>query len=129
MCRDGKGEQVEGSRNHVIVRSFKGYLANQQNVDKIISPPYDVLNTKEARAMAEGNEMSFLHVNKPEIDLDPDVPPYDDRVYEQGRANLLEFIDKGYLVQDEKETMYIYRQEIDDHAQQGIVCLANIDDY
>ena len=48
--------------------------------------------------MAEGNEMCFLHVNKPEIDLDPDVSPYDDRVYEQGRANLLEFIDKGYLV-------------------------------
>jgi uncharacterized protein (DUF1015 family) len=53
----------------VKVRKFHGYLADQPNVAKIIAPPYDVLNSDEAKAMAADNEMSFLHVNKPEIDL------------------------------------------------------------
>ena len=77
----------------VKVRGFKGYLANKENCGKVISPAYDVLNTAEARKMADGNPMSFLHVNKPEIDLDPSMDPYDDRVYEKGRENLLSFIE------------------------------------
>lgn len=61
----------------VKVRQFKGYLADQSNVSKIISPPYDVLNTEEAKVMAEGNDMCFLHVNKPEIDLPEGTNLYD----------------------------------------------------
>ena len=53
----------------VKVRPFKGFLANQENVGRVISPAYDTLNTQEARAMADGNEMSFLNVNKPEITM------------------------------------------------------------
>ena len=56
-----------------------------------------MLDTNEARQMAQGNPMSFLHVNKPEIDLDHDTDPYADEVYNQGRQNLLEFIKNGYL--------------------------------
>ena len=60
----------------VKIRSFKGFLANQERADKVISPAYDTLNTEEARRMADGNEMSFLHVNKPEIDLPINTDPY-----------------------------------------------------
>ena len=73
--------------------------------------------------------MSFLHVNKPEIDLPPSTDPYDDSVYNKGRENLLKFIEKGYLVEDSEETMYIYRQVMGSHTQQGIVALASIEDY
>ena len=108
------------------MRPFRGFLANQEHCDKVISPAYDVLDTNEARQMAEGNPMSFLHVNKPEIDLDPETDPYADEVYQQGRQNLLPFISDGYLQQDDEETMYIYRQVMNGHVQQGIVALASI---
>ena len=62
----------------VKVRAFKGFLANQEHCDKVISPAYDTLNTEEARAMADGNPMSFLNVNKPEITLPPETDPYDE---------------------------------------------------
>lgn len=58
-----------------------GFLANKDNCAKVISPAYDTLDTQEARAMAEGNPMSFLNVNKPEITLDPATDPYSDEVY------------------------------------------------
>ena len=92
----------------VKIRAFTGYLANPAHIQEIISPPYDVLNTEEARVMAHGNPMSFLHVNKPEIDLPADLDPYDPKVYEQGRDALLSFIEKGYIVKDTEKTMYIY---------------------
>jgi uncharacterized protein (DUF1015 family) len=82
----------------VKVRPFQGYLANKDHVDKIISPAYDTLNTEEAKLEVEGNPMSFLHVNKPEIDLPVGTDPYHKSVYLTGKANLQNFIDQGFLV-------------------------------
>ena len=65
----------------VLLRPFRGYLANKSLASKIISPPYDVINTAEARIMAKDNKYSFLHVNKPEIDLPEETDPYSDIVY------------------------------------------------
>jgi len=92
----------------VKVRRFAAHLANKECPDKVISPAYDTLNTAEAREMAEGNPMCFLHVNKPEIDLSPETDPYDKSVYLKGRENLQHFIEKGYLQQDTEATFYIY---------------------
>ena len=82
----------------VKIRPFKGYLANQEQCAMVISPAYDTLNSEEAREMAQGNPMSFLNVNKPEITLPPETDPYADEVYTQGRANLESFIEQGFLV-------------------------------
>jgi uncharacterized protein (DUF1015 family) len=81
----------------VVLRPFKGFLANKTIASKLISPPYDVINTGEARMMAQGNSYSFLHVKKPEIDLPEDTDPYSDIVYQTGRRNLLKFISNGWL--------------------------------
>ncbi len=113
----------------VKIRPFKGFLANQDNCSKVISPAYDTLNTVEAREMAQGNPMSFLNVNKPEITLPEDTDPYAEEVYTTGRANLLHFIENGYLQQDSEERMYIYQQTMGDHTQFGLIGLASIDDY
>ena len=113
----------------VKIRPFRGYLANQEHCAQVISPAYDTLNTEEARAMAEGNPMSFLNVNKPEITLDPETDPYADEVYTTGRANLEHFIEQGYLVQDTEDRMYIYQQSMGDHTQFGLIGLASVDDY
>lgn len=113
----------------VKIRPFKGYLANQENCARVISPAYDTLNTEEAREMAAGNEMSFLNVNKPEITLPSETDPYADEVYTRGRENLEHFIERGYLMQDSEERMYIYQQTMGEHTQFGIIGLASIDDY
>ena len=88
----------------VHIRPFQGFVVQSELAGKLISPPYDVLDTQEAREMAEGNEVkqsifiiftiqcSFLHVNKPEIDLDEKIDPYDEKVYLKGKENLDKFI-------------------------------------
>jgi uncharacterized protein (DUF1015 family) len=113
----------------VKLRSFQGFLGNKENVARILSHAYDVVNTQEAAEESKDNEMSFYHVCKPEIDLPHDLDPYDDKVYEKGFSNLVDFCTKGFLVEDDVERMYIYQQTLGEHTQQGILGLASIDDY
>ena len=72
----------------VVVRSFRGLRPKQELASKVAAPPYDVLSSPEAREMARENDLSFLHINKPEIDLPADTSPYSDDVYNTGRDNL-----------------------------------------
>jgi uncharacterized protein (DUF1015 family) len=117
----------------VKIRAFTGHLGNVKHLQKILSPPYDVLNSAEAREMAKGNPMSFLHCNKPEIDLPLDCHPYDQKVYEMGRDNLQHFIKEGLVQKDPEATMYIYQQTMDTpngpHTQKALVGLASNKDY
>jgi uncharacterized protein (DUF1015 family) len=113
----------------VKVRSFKACLANQANASKIISPPYDTLNTEEAKEMAAGNEMCFLRVSKPEIDLPAGTNLYAPEVYQKGRENLLHFRKEGYIVDDTEEKMYIYMQKMAGREQYGIMAMASVEDY
>lgn len=111
----------------VKVRKFHGYLAQQENIEKIISPPYDVCSIAEAREETGDNDMYYYHVNKPAIDL-PDGATKDE-IALKGKENLESFIEKGYLVRDEEERIYIYSQQMGDHVQYGILCLSSIEDY
>ncbi len=111
------------------VKPFKGLRANPDLVGKIAAPPYDVLDSDEARDVVHGNEYSFLHIGKPEVDLPKDVDLYDERVYQKARENFQSFIKKGWLVQDTKDCYYIYRQQMGEHVQIGIVAGASVDDY
>ncbi len=113
----------------VRIKPFKGVRPDKNYVDKIASPPYDVVNTEEARDMAKDKPLSFLHVVRPEIDLDPSVHIYDERVYQKAKENLERLIKEGYLVQDKDEYLYVYRQQMGDHVQTGLVACAWADDY
>ena len=113
----------------VTVKAFKGVRPDLELAPRVVSPPYDVLDSDEARAMAQGNPYSFLHVNKPEIDLDPSIDLYDERVYQTGRENLERFIRDGVLVQDDQRHYYVYRQVMNGHEQTGVVGCASADDY
>jgi len=112
-----------------IIKPFKAYLPPKQIADKIAAPPYDVISSEEARDYAKGNELSFLHISKPEIDLEKGHPLYDDAVYHKGAENLKEFVRKGYLKQDTKPSFYIYRQIMGNHTQDGFVCLSSVREY
>ncbi|MDZ7578304.1 MAG: DUF1015 family protein [Candidatus Nanopelagicales bacterium] len=112
-----------------FVLPFRALRPRPDLAARVAALPYDVMDVAEARAMAAGSDVSFLHVSRPEIDLPNDVDPYDDAVYAQGRANLDSFIERGALVTDATPTFTIYRQRMGDHVQTGIVGLAAVDDY
>lgn len=112
-----------------VVKPFKGIRPPKALVEKVQSRPYDVLNSDEARAEAEGNEMSLYHIIKPEIDFPVGTDEHDPRVYEKAAANFALFQEKGWLVQDDKEQYYIYAQTMNGHTQYGLVACAYVDDY
>ena len=111
------------------VKPFKAFLPLKEIADKIAAPPYDVISSEEARDYAKGNEYSFLHISKPEIDLEKGHPLYDDAVYKKGAENLKEFVKKGYLKKDTNPSFYIYRQIMGNHSQDGFVCLSSVKEY
>jgi uncharacterized protein (DUF1015 family) len=111
------------------VRPFRGLRPRSDLASRIPSLPYDVLDSDEARELAAGDPYSFLHVVKPEIDLDPSIDPHDERVYAKGRANLDAMRRSGWLVQDPRPAFYIYRLTRDGHRQTGIVGAAAVADY
>lgn len=112
-----------------IIKPFKGIRPPKALVEKVQSRPYDVLNSDEARAEAEGNEMSLYHIIKPEIDFPVGTDEHDPRVYEKAAENFALFQEKGWLVQDEKEQYYVYAQTMDGKTQYGLVVCAYVDDY
>ena len=109
------------------LRPFKGLLPQSKVASRVASLPYDVLDTHEARELA--NPDSFLHVIKPEIDLTDDIPADDPQVYARGKINLQELVDRGILSQDGSPCYYIYRQIMGDHVQTGLVACASVDEY
>ena len=111
------------------VKPFKGVRPPKEFVTEVASRPYDVLNSEEARAEAEGNPKSLYHIIKPEIDFAPGQDEHAPEVYERAVENFDAFQREGWLVQDDKEHYYIYAQTMDGRTQYGIVVAANVDDY
>lgn len=111
------------------VKPFKGIRPPRELVEEVVSRPYDVLNSEEARKEAEGNSKSLYHIIKPEIDFEPGTDEHDERVYGKALENFEAFQKNGWLVQDDKEHYYIYAQTMDGRTQYGIVVAANVDDY
>ena len=96
---------------------------------RVASPPYDVVSTKEARALAYGNADSFLRVSRPEIDLPEGIDEHADAVHAKGRDNLAELVRRGVLVADPEPRLYVYAQRMGEHRQTGLVACAAIDEY
>jgi len=112
-----------------VFRPFKAFRPKPELAAEVAAKPYDVLNSDEAREEAKGHPLSFLHVGKPEIDLDPSIDLYDPRVYEKGKENLQKLIRDGVLVEDSEPFYYIYAQTMFDRTQYGLVGCASVDDY
>lgn len=112
-----------------FIKPFKGVRPRKELAEKVAALPYDVMNTEEAIGMAAGNEVSFLHISRPEIDLPQETDIHSDQVYDKGRENLESFVAKGVLLQDEKEQYYVYRQKMGGMTQTGLVVCAGVDDY
>lgn len=113
----------------IIVKPFRGVRPPQEYVKEVASRPYDVLNSDEARAEAEGNEKSLYRIIKPEIEFPVGKDEHDDDVYIKAAENFQLFQDKGWLVQDEKEMYYVYGQTMNGKTQYGLVVGAYVGDY
>jgi uncharacterized protein (DUF1015 family) len=96
---------------------------------RVASVPYDVVNTEEARALAQGNPLSFLHVTRSEIDLPPQTDPYSPRVYEQAVRNLEELKRAAPLILEPEPALYFYRLRMGDHEQTGLAGAYSVDEY
>jgi len=111
------------------LKPFRAWRPRPDVCADVASPPYDVLSSAEAREMVAENPLSFLHVVKPEIDLEPGTDVYAPEVYQTGAANLRRLVDDGALIREEKPALYLYRQRMGDHVQTGLVAGASVDEY
>jgi len=96
---------------------------------RVASVPYDVVNRSEARALAQHEALSFLHVTRSEIDLPDTTSPYDGSVYARAAANLGALTAIAPLVRDDQPTLYFYRQQLGHHVQTGLAGCFSVDEY
>ena len=111
----------------VKVKPFAAIRPPKEIVKEVASRPYDVLNSKEAKA--EAGEKSLLHIIKPEIDFDPIADEHSQPVYDKAVENFKLWQQRGWLVQDAKECYYVYAQTMEGRTQYGLVVCANVEDY
>jgi len=112
-----------------LIKPLRGLRPVPDKAADVAAPPYDVLNTAEARERAAGKPRSFLHISKPEIDLPEDTDPYAAEVYAKGAENLQAMIDDGVLMRDEELRYYVYRLTMGNHVQTGLVFAGSVADY
>ena len=104
-----------------LLRPFPGLRPDAQIAAEVAAPPYDVLSSDEARQLAAGKPRSFLHISKPEIDLPDGIDVHAPEVYAKAAENLRRMIDDGVLLRDPAPCFYVYRLDMGDHQQTGIV--------
>ena len=112
-----------------LIRPFAGLRPVPERAHEVVAPPYDVLNSAEARQRAAGRPWSFLHISKAEIDLPEDTDPYAAAVYAKAAENLHKMISAGVLKRDSDPCYYVYRLRMGEHVQTGLVAAASVADY
>lgn len=111
------------------IRPFNGLRPQPDQAKQVSSVPYDVVNTEEARRLAAGNPLSFLHVSRPEIDLPEGTDIYSDTVYRKALENFQSLVKNCPLVTEEAPSIYLYRLVMGDHEQIGVVACCSVDEY
>ena len=111
------------------IHPFEALRPDPKIAKQVCELPYDVMNSQEAKELAKDNSYSFLHVSKPEIDLDPEIDIYSDPVYTKGAENLRFLQEQGALTQDPAPCFYLYQQIMGDHKQIGVVAVASCEEY
>lgn len=112
-----------------VFKPLRAFRPKPEFASKVAAKPYDVLSSDEAREESKDNPLSFLHVSKPEIDLEPTIHLYDPRVYQKGKENLMRLISNGVLIQDPEPHFYVWSQTMGERTQIGLVGCASVEDY
>ncbi len=112
-----------------VIRPFRAIRPLPERAKDVASVPYDVVTTVEARALARGNPLSFLHVIRPEIDLPEGTDLYADVVYEKAGVNYAKLKADGVLIEEEEPSLYIYRLIEGGHEQVGLAACCSVEEY
>lgn len=111
------------------IKAFKGLRPKDGLAKDIASLPYDVVNFKQACKEAEGKPLSFMRVVRSELELDPNIDPYTQAVYDHAKENFEKLVKNGHLIREDAPSMYLYRQQMGNHSQTGIVATFSAQDY
>jgi uncharacterized protein (DUF1015 family) len=112
-----------------IISAFRALRPAKDLASRVASFPYDVLNSSEARVLAENNPYSFLHITKAEIDLPEGTDTHSEKVYHKAADNLFIFRDNKILLQEDEPAYYIYELTMGGRKQTGLVCVSSVEDY
>ncbi len=108
---------------------FRALRPTPEVASRVAAVPYDVVTTDEARELADGNPLSFLHVSRPELGLPPDTNPYADVVYESAQRNFATLVASAPLVYEEQPSLYLYRLQMGAHVQTGLAACYSVEEY
>ena len=111
------------------IRAFRGLVPDPAQVSDIACVPYDVLNTDEARVLAEGRPNTLLRVDRAELELPPETNPYSDAVYQRAKTNFERLQSVGALHRESAPAVYLYQQRMGAHVQTGLAAVCHVDDY
>jgi len=112
-----------------LIHPFAALRPTPAAAARVAAVPYDVVSSDEARALAQGNPLSFLHVSRPEIDLPPGADPHGDEVYDRAASNFAALKRAAPLVTEDAPSFYVYRLHMGTHVQAGIAACFSVDEY
>ncbi len=111
------------------IRAFRALRPAKNKAAEVSAVPYDVVSAIEARQMAEGNELSFLRVSRPELELPDDTNPYSDTVYQRAARNFEKLKTAAPMIEEDKPSLYVYSLRMGERTQTGIAACSSIDEY
>jgi uncharacterized protein (DUF1015 family) len=112
-----------------VIRPFSAVRPRPEDVAAVAAVPYDVVSREEAAQLAAGNPLSFLHVSRSEIDLEPGIDPYSDAVYAKAQENYVKLQQTGVLIREQEDSLYVYRLRSGQHSQVGLAATFAVDEY
>lgn len=112
-----------------VVKPFAAARPKKEFAASVAALPYDVMNTAEAAARAAKNDLTFLRVDRAEIDFPSGTDPYSPAVYARAAENLNAYLQNGVYMREQTPRFYIYRQQMGQTVQTGVVGCASVDDY
>lgn len=121
--------QPDEFKTMTLIRPFPALRPHPLAADEVLAPPYDVINTEEARLLAQDKPWSFLHISRAEIDLPDDTDPHDPRVYRRAATVFNTRVAEDILKEDSKPNYYVYRLVMGEHTQVGLVAAASVNAY
>lgn len=112
-----------------VIRPFSAVRPRPDDVAAVAAVPYDVVSREEATQLVAGNPLSFLHVSRSEIDLEPGIDPYSDAVYSKAKENYARLQQEGVLIREQDDSVYVYRLRSGQHSQVGLAATFAVDEY
>lgn len=112
-----------------IISAFKAIRPVRDKVHLVATRPYYSYKKNVLKAKLEDNPYTFLHIINPEFSTTVKTKANSIERFQLVKTQFNDFLDKGILIQDAEEHLYIYRQSKEDFSVIGIVGGASVQEY